>query len=115
MPGGIPEWNFNSHTELSDSDWFLAQFYVIHGRAPSQAEYSAGMTYLTNNGRWGTYQASVTSSIPNLDTTSNWFAHVPGYAWLAGALVAGVIAAVIIIKASWKAFGPKASGSSGEY
>lgn len=102
-------WNYNSHGELSDSDWFIAQFNVLHGRPPTQQEYTNGMATLQSVGSREKLFA-LEQAVPGLDVGDNYFKYVPDFAWTLAAVAGAAAAVLIIVKAAWKAYKPFGNG-----
>jgi len=114
---GIPSWNFNAHTELSDHDFVQAEFAIVNGRPPRADELAGCLKEIASGGRYSVYQGQVQWAASNgaaLDLGNDWLKHVPDWAWLLGGIAAAGLFAAIVLKATLKQFKPNGI-SSDEY
>jgi len=97
-------WNFNSHPELSDTDFCKAVHYVIFGSGIGGGLNNA-LAFISANGggaqgRFGLIQSWINQNFTG-SYDDSWLQNIPSLAWVVIIPVVAIVAAVV----AWRCWG----------
>jgi len=113
----VSQFNFNSHPELSDLEFYQTAVRIYYGDpefdAATDPDQVAQITFIQKNGRYAWCSDALFPNAGN--STNGWFYNLPPWTWLVAIPIVAIVAGILV----WNGWGKditanlKSNGSSG--